>query len=118
MTGQEHADKLVAEGIVPDNGWFPIETAPWETDVLVGRWSDDKFIFCQSSQEHDPGNEFEGEAAYDYWATDDDTFGVMDDSMPDVWRPLPAPPVSKSTYFERMEALQGAADDGASVPSS
>jgi hypothetical protein len=69
-----------------DNGWLPIATAPWETEVMIGAWSDGEFRYCRSTQTHDAGNEMAGEPAYDFWTTDDDTLGVSED--PDVWRPM------------------------------
>ena len=71
--------------------WQPINTAPRETEVLVGRWRGDTFHICQSGHYHDDGDPYTGEPAYWYWHCDNDTQGITDD--PEFWMPLPpAPP--------------------------
>lgn len=105
---EAHVQTLIAAGIKPDNGWFDIETAPWETQILVGRWQtigdrDPEFIFCESGKYHDAGNEMEGEAAYDFWSTDDDPKGVVDSDEPDVWQPLPKPPIKIESVYDRRK---------------
>jgi len=112
---QAYVAKLEAAGVKSDNGWYPIMTAPWETEILIGRWQtigdkELRFITCKSSQEHAPGNEFEGEAAYDYWAVDEDFDGVVDSAMPDVWRPLFPQPAFINTYEDQLAEQASAAE--------
>ena len=74
--------------------WQPIETAPRETELLVGRWVNGDWRICQSGLYFDDGNEREGEPAYWYWYCDWDSGGVTDDEGPTHWMPLPPPPQS------------------------
>ena len=73
------------------NGWQPIETAPKDTEVLIGCWSDGEWKWGRSVCFYESGNEFEGEF-YKGW------FWSIDDCMDTVaentshWMPLPAPP--------------------------
>lgn len=71
--------------------WKPIDTAPRETEILIGRWNDrGVWQFCQSGYYFDAGNDLEGEPSYWYWHCDCDTCGVSED--PQFWMPLPPPP--------------------------
>lgn len=73
---------------------LPIDTAPREKEILIGRWNSlGVWTFCQSGYYYDPGNEMEGEPAYWFWHCDNDTEGVSDD--PQFWMPLPPPPPFK-----------------------
>ena len=72
--------------------WQPIETAPRETELLVGRWINADWRLCQSGLYFDEGNEREGEPANWYWHCDWDAAGVTDNEGPTHWMPLPQPP--------------------------
>lgn len=72
--------------------WQPIDTAPKETELLVGKWVGEEWRICQSGYYYDSGNEFEGERPYWYWHCDWDNGGVTDDEGPTHWMPLPEPP--------------------------
>lgn len=77
--------------------WRPIETAPDETEILVGRWREigeraPEWVFCKSARYFDTGNPWEGEPAYWFWAEDHDTEDVTYGEGPTHWMPLPAPP--------------------------
>ena len=72
--------------------WQPIETAPREVELLVGRWVHGHWLICQSGFYFDSGNDMAGEPAYWYWASDYDGGNVTDGEGPTHWVPLPAPP--------------------------
>lgn len=77
---------------MPKPVWLSIETAPKETEILVGRYVNDDWRICQSGFYYDRGNEFEGERPYWYWSCDWDKGGVTDDDGPTHWMPLPEAP--------------------------
>ena len=72
--------------------WKPIDTAPRETELLVGRWVAGEWRICQSGYCFDKGNAFEGEPSYWFWHTDFDYGGVTDGDGPTHWQELPEPP--------------------------
>ncbi len=72
--------------------WRDIETAPKETELLVGRMVNDDWRICQSGFYFDAGNDMAGESAYWYWHCDWDNGGVTDGEGPTHWMPLPAAP--------------------------
>lgn len=72
--------------------WLPIETAPKETELLVGRFVNNEWRICQSGYYFDGGNAREGEPSYWYWHCDWDNGGVTDSEGPTHWMPLPEPP--------------------------
>jgi len=76
--------------------WRPIETAPRETEVLVGRWCGGEWRICQSGLHYDSGNAMAGEPPGGwYWHSDWDNGGVTEE--PDAWMPLPSAPSMGST---------------------
>lgn len=71
--------------------WLPIETAPKDTEVFIGRWEGSTFEWGRSIQFYEDANEFEGETFSGWlWASDDCGDSVADD--PQLWRPLVALP--------------------------
>jgi hypothetical protein len=72
--------------------WKPIETAPRETELLVGRWVNRDWRICQSGFYFDSGNDMEGEPSCRFWHCDWDNGGVTDDDGPTHWMQLPEPP--------------------------
>jgi hypothetical protein len=72
--------------------WEPIDTAPREKELLVGRWVNNEWRICQSGYYFDAGNEYEGEPAYWFWCSDWDAGGVTDNEGPTHWQELPEPP--------------------------
>ncbi len=77
--------------LAPQEGWQPIETAPKKTEILVGRFRNKKWIFCQSGFYYDAGDWEGSEKPYWYWHCDHDKNGVTDED-PTHWMPLPEPP--------------------------
>lgn len=72
--------------------WQPIETAPKETEILVGRYVDKEWRICQSGHYYEPGNYLENEPPGWFWSCDWDNGSVTDDEGPTHWMPLPEPP--------------------------
>lgn len=72
--------------------WLPIETAPKETEVLIGAWIDGAFKWGRSECFYDSGNELEGEPVGGWvWSIDDCSDSVAEN--PTHWMPRPdAPP--------------------------
>lgn len=71
--------------------WRPIETAPKETEVLIGAFIDGKFIWGRSELFYEQANEFEGETFSGWvWSIDDVSDSVAE--APTHWQPLPPPP--------------------------
>lgn len=78
------------------DGWLPIETAPKEQELLVGRYVNGEWRVCQSGYYFDSGNEMEGEPSCWYWHCDWDNGGVTDDEGPTHWMLLPPAPTKES----------------------
>lgn len=75
---------------VPDD-WQPIETAPKDEEVFIGRCIDGEFRFGKSVCFWYDGNEMEGEYFHGYvWSIDDVSESIAD--APSYWMPLPAAP--------------------------
>lgn len=71
--------------------WQPIETAPNETEVFIGRLVDGVFKFGRSERFYEQANEFAGETWSGWvWSIDDCDGAVAD--APTHWMPLPTPP--------------------------
>ena len=74
-----------------ENEWQPIETAPKETEIFIGRFIDGKFRFGKAVCFYEVGNEFEGEFYRGwFWSIDDVCESVAE--CPTHWMPLPKPP--------------------------
>lgn len=74
--------------------WRPIETAPLETELLVGKFMNNEWRICQSGKYYDAGmNNPNGyERPHWYWCSDWDLGGVTDGDGPTHWMPLPPEP--------------------------
>lgn len=72
--------------------WLLIETAPKETELLVGRWVNNEWRVCQSGFYFDDGDERHGEPAHWFWHCDWDKGGVTSGEGPTHWMTLPAAP--------------------------
>jgi len=70
--------------------WQPIETAPKDTELLVGKIVDGEWRICQSGFYTD--REHRDEDYYWHWYCDFDPGGITDDEGPSHWMPLPEPP--------------------------
>jgi len=72
--------------------WFPIDSAPEDTEVLIGSWIDGEFKWGRSVQFYEQGNELEGETFSGWvWSVDDCSDSVAE--APEFWQPLPAAPM-------------------------
>lgn len=89
--------------------WQPIETAPVETELLVGRFFNDEFRICQSGKYFDEGmNNSNGyEPAHWYWCCDWDAGGVTDDEGPTHWMPLPENPTMTTEHQKHRDPCIG-----------
>lgn len=71
--------------------WQPIETAPKETEVFIGRFIDDKFKFGRSELFYEQSNVFAGETFSGWvWSEDECSSTITED--PTHWMPTPKPP--------------------------
>ena len=74
-----------------ENKWQPIDTAPKNIEVFIGRFIDEVFVFGKSVCFYEVGNEFEGEFYRGwFWSIDDVCESVAE--CPTHWMPLPKPP--------------------------
>lgn len=72
--------------------WFPIDSAPEDTEVLIGSWIDGEFKWGRSVQFYEQGNELEGETFSGWvWSVDDCSDSVAE--APEFWHPLPTAPM-------------------------
>lgn len=89
------AEQQVAE-------WQPIETAPKETEIFIGRFIDGKFRFCRSALIYEHANEFAGETWSGWlWSIDDCNDSIAD--CPTHWMPLPKPPAIDAAMLSQGE---------------
>lgn len=86
----EHAESALA-AVGNHTCWQPIETAPRQTELLVGRYVNGEWRICQSGLYFEPQNEFDGNGGYWFWHCDWDNGGVTDEA-PTHWMPLFTPP--------------------------
>lgn len=71
--------------------WQPIETAPKETEVFIGRFIDGVFKFGRSEMFYEQANEFEGETFSGWvWSEDECSSSVAEN--PTHWMLIPKPP--------------------------
>jgi hypothetical protein len=76
--------------------WQPIETAPKDTEVFIGCWSEGEWKFGRSMLFYERGNEYEGEHyAGWFWSIDDCLESIAEN--PTHWMPLPDPPSQERT---------------------
>lgn len=72
--------------------WQPIETAPEETEVFIGRFIDGQFKFGKSEMFYEQANEFAGET-FSGWVWSEDECSSTIAENPTHWMALPdAPP--------------------------
>lgn len=71
---------------VADAGWLPIETAPKETEVFIGRFIDGVWKYGRSAQVWEQANEFAGETFSGWVWTVDDCYDSVAE-CPTHWRP-------------------------------
>jgi len=72
--------------------WYPIATAPAETEVFIGAYIDGEWKFGRSVLFYEQANEFAGETFSGWvWAVDDCDTSVTEE--PTHWMPLPPPPI-------------------------
>lgn len=83
--------KWIAKLFASPNTWMPIESAPDDKEVLIGRWIDGAFKWGRSMRYYDRGNEMAGDPACGWvWSIDDCNESVAED--PTCWMPLPEDP--------------------------
>lgn len=84
--------KLVMLNAIRDfittHSWHPIDTAPRDEWVLIGKKINDDFEFHKAIQFYETANELEGET-FSGWVWSHD-YGCIDE--PTHWMPLPQPP--------------------------
>ena len=78
--------------------WKPIKTAPYNTELLVGRWVNGDWRICQSGFYFDEGSEHHGEPCYWYWSCDFDNAGVTEGEGPTHWMELPPEPKKEGIF--------------------
>jgi len=72
--------------------WYPVATAPAETEVFIGAYIDGEWKFGRSVLFYEQANEFAGETFSGWvWAVDDCDTSVTEE--PTHWMPLPPPPI-------------------------
>lgn len=71
--------------------WQPIETAPKDTWIFVGRKVGHEWLACKSGYFYEPTT-IDQICDYWYWACDYDHDGITEDEGPSHWMPLPEPP--------------------------
>lgn len=74
-----------------EQGWQPIETAPRETEVFIGRFIDGEFKFGRSEMFYEQANEFAGET-FSGWVWSEDECSSSITESPTHWMSLPQPP--------------------------
>ena len=75
-----------------EQGWQPIETAPRETEIFIGKFIDGKFKFGRSEMFYEQANEFAGETFSGWVWTEDECSSSITDS-PTHWMQLPRSPM-------------------------
>ena len=93
--------KLEAEltALKAENEWQPIETAPKETEIFIGRFIDGVFRFGRSELCYEHANEFAGETWSGWlWSIDNCNESIAD--CPTHWKPLPKPPALYATILQ------------------
>lgn len=78
--------------------WKPINTAPKETEIWVGKWVNNEWRTCQSGLYFDQGRDDEG-PPYWFWASDWDMGGVTDNEGPSHWMEIPPPPPKEEMQY-------------------
>lgn len=72
--------------------WQPIATAPKDTELLVCRFVNDRWIIGQAGLYYDSGSL--EEPNYWYWANDNCQDSLVEDEGPSHWQPLPPTPTT------------------------
>ena len=72
--------------------WQPIETAPKETEIFIGRFIDGEFKFGRSEMFYEQANEFEGET-FSGWVWSEDDCSSLIAENPTHWMALPEAPI-------------------------
>ena len=80
-----------ASAVLVGDGWMPIETAPTDTEILIGAFIDGEWHWGRSVRFYESANEFEGETFSGWvWSIDDVSESVAE--SPTHWRNQPLPP--------------------------
>lgn len=80
-----------APAVPVGDGWMPIETAPTDTEILIGAFIDGEWHWGRSVRFYESANEFEGETFSGWvWSIDDVSESVAE--SPTHWRNQPLPP--------------------------